>query len=121
MNPPSDPSGAARAPQPLTELLAEVKEALDDVTSEGRVTLLGQEIVGPRRESLERHAPEWLGAWVQAVEDQQRALDGFAHAAYAVLEGDSHVGTTPEMVAANRHRLAVLAGQYDRPVTARSQ
>lgn len=72
--PVGDPSGAARAPQPLESLLSEVRAALQDVESEGRVTLPGQEIVGPRRESLERHAPDWLGALVQAVEDQQRRI-----------------------------------------------
>ncbi len=51
------------------------------------------------------------------LDQQVRALDDFAHAAHKVLEGDSYVGTTPEMVAAARTRLAVLAGKYDRPVT----
>ena len=114
-----DPSGAARAPQTT---LDEVREALAEY---GRALLYWDDLPGKCTEDeahaisthIKKHAPRWLGALVQAVEDQQRALDDFAHAAHAVLEGDSYVGTTPEMVAANRRRLAVLAGKYDLPVS----
>ena len=44
-------------------------------------------------------------------------LDDFARAAHAVLHGPSYVSTTPEQIAAARHRLAVLAGKYDRPAS----
>lgn len=70
-------------------------------------------------------APEDIAFLLALVEEKETevarllgVLDDFAHAAHSVLEGDSYVGTTPEMVAAARHRLAVFAGKYNRPVSA---
>ena len=79
MNPLSDPSGAARAPQTTDELVARVKRALRDFDRQG-TKLAGsgsrlREILWPEEVELVENAPEWLGALAQAVEDQQRAVE----------------------------------------------
>lgn len=61
-----DPSGAARAPQPLAELLAEVRGELAKTFSSD------PNVCFPAASAIEKNAREWLGALVQAVEDQQR-------------------------------------------------
>lgn len=90
-----DPSGAARAPQPVTELLAEVKAALQRATPGPWSVFLeshspyGFPVHGPFGAScydeaphvgnifrapdaeLIAKAPAWLGALVRAVEDGQ--------------------------------------------------
>lgn len=77
MNQPSDPSGAARAPQ---DVLDEVREALAEYK---RALLYWDDLPGKCTEDeahaisthIKKHAPEWLGALVQAVEDQQRRAE----------------------------------------------
>ena len=68
-----DPSRAARAPQTT---LDEVREALAEY---GRALLYWDDLPGKCTEDeahaisthIKKHAPRWLGALVQAVEDQQ--------------------------------------------------
>lgn len=74
-----DPSGAARAPQPLAELLAEVRGELAKTFSSD------PNVCFPAASAIEKNAREWLGALVQAVEDQQRQLDGLDRSGWVGL------------------------------------
>ena len=85
---PADPSGAARAPQTTNELVAEVKAALQRATpgpwyrqkeivfAHGGelLALIGKADAQEANVQLVKNAPEWLGALVQAVEDQQNEV-----------------------------------------------
>ena len=66
-------------------------------------------------------APRAVEGAAERIAELEAALDDFAHAAHAVLAGDSIVGRTPEQIAAARQTLAVLAGKYDRPHAALSR